>query len=821
MLAGNSKATKEEKPGDQLSQSAESAFATRRNGTRSREVDDLVQEVASLRNRLSKLSEASRRVSENLDVNTVLQEVIDNARNLTNARYGALLTYKQSGGIQDFITSGLSPHEMKLLNSSPQGLGLLGYMNEIREPLRLADISSHPSSVGFPDNHPPMKTFIGMSIHHRGQHVGNIYLTEKERGREFTSEDQDILVMFASQAGAAVYNARRYQEEQHARADLEALVNISPVGVLVFDAKTGNLVSANDETRRIVGRLNTSGRSLDQLLETIGLKRADGSEIPIDELPTTRAAKTGKDVLADEVVIHLPDGRAITTLVNARPIRQDDGDVVSVVVTMQDITFMEEMKRQRTEFLGNLSHELRTPLTAIKGSTSTMLSFPHQLDRVETRQFLRVIDEQVDRMRLLLTDLFDMTQLETGTLSVEPVPTDLGGLLVEASEAYSPEHGRDDSVEVYVAPTLPLVMADRRRITQVIGKLLATASRHSPASSAISIRAHPKDLFVSVSVGSEGGDADSPHELGRHSGTTDGLVRSRRERDDLDLAICKGIVEAHGGRLYVVRGERPGSKFTFTIPVAQRAEQIAEQGLVNPRSAHHPEVRKARVLFVGDDPQTARHIRSILTEAGFSVVLTCGPDGANRFIETQKPNLVLVEPPSPWDDGLELLQHIDGISDAPTIFVAGHEWDQQMGRAFKVGVTDYIAKPFAATELIARINVALLRERVDSGKESRPYRHGDLVIDYVERRVTVAGRSIDLTVTEYKLLAELSNAAGRVLTHEQLLRRVWGTLYSSDVRVVRTFIKELRFKLGDDAAHPDYIFTEFGVGYRMPRPSRS
>ena len=197
------------------------------------------------------------------------------------------------------------------------------------------------------------------------------------------------------------------------------------------------------------------------------------------------------------------------------------------------------------------------------------------------------------------------------------------------------------------------------------------------------------------------------------------------------------------------------------------------------------------------------------------------PDGANRFIETQKPNLVLVEPPSPWDDGLELLQHIDGISDAPTIFVAGHEWDQQMGRAFKVGVTDYIAKPFAATELIARINVALLRERVDSGKESRPYRHGDLVIDYAERRVTVAGRSIDLTVTEYRLLAELSNAAGRVLTHEQLLRRVWGTLYSSDVRVVRTFIKELRFKLGDDAAHPDYIFTEFGVGYRMPRPSRS
>ena len=201
MKAGYSPESTEGQPADRLSSPAEPSSTSGQNGVASVEPSHLLQDIESLRTRLSKLSEASLRVSETLDVNTVLKEVIDNARDLTGARYGALLTYDQSGGIQDFITSGLSAEETALLNVMPKGLGLLGYMNEIREPLRLADISSHPSSVGFPENHPPMKTFLGMPIRHRGEHVGNIYLTEKEGGRAFTSEDQDVLVMFASQAG--------------------------------------------------------------------------------------------------------------------------------------------------------------------------------------------------------------------------------------------------------------------------------------------------------------------------------------------------------------------------------------------------------------------------------------------------------------------------------------------------------------------------------------------------------------------------------------------------------------------------------------------
>jgi len=168
--------------------------------------------------------------------------------------------------------------------------------------------------------------------------------------------------MFATQTALVITGTRRHAEESQARADMEALFNILPVGVLVFDGKTGVLISLNEETRRIVGTLKAPGRDLSQLLEVMTLKTPDGREIPIEELPTTKAMRSGQTVLADEVVIHLHDGRVINRLVNARPIHRQDGEIVSVVATLQDITPLETAKRQRREFLDMVSNELTTPL---------------------------------------------------------------------------------------------------------------------------------------------------------------------------------------------------------------------------------------------------------------------------------------------------------------------------------------------------------------------------------------------------------------------------------------------------------------------------
>ena len=796
--------------------------APRQGGATPAESSRLPQEIESLRTRLSKLSQASLRVSETLDVNTVLREVIDNARDLTGARYGALLTYDPSGGIQDFITSGISAEELDRLHVSPKGLGLLAHMNEIREPLRLADISSHPSSVGFPQNHPPMKTFLGMPIRHRGEHVGNIYLTEKEGGRDFAGEDQDVLVMFASQAGAAIFNARRYQDEQKAKADLEALVNISPVGVLVFDAETGNLVSANDETRRIVGNIHAPGRSLNELLEVMSIRRPDGSDIPVDQLPTMRALRQGENVLAEEVVIHLPDGRAVTTLVNARPILRDGGEIVSVVATIQDITPLEQMKRQRAEFMNNVSHELRTPLTSIKGSASTLLNSPYPVGPVENRQFLRVIDEQADRMRDLINDLVDITHIEAGTLSVSPEPTDVADLLDQVREAHDRQGAPNSRVEVELPPDIPRVMADNRRILQVLSNLVASVLMHPSETSAVRIRVFPRESHVAFTVGGEtAGSGATPPATGPGGNPSNlhRIVERQTGRGDLGITICRGIIEAHGGRLTVGEGDsgEPGS-FMFTMPIAARQGR-AEQG---PDKTSTPDSDKGRALVLAlvVDPETSRLVRNTLSGERYITHAVKDPTEAGQLIERQDPDVILLEPMLPWSDGFEALVRIGRISNAPVILVAGQEWHQQIGRAFELGAYDYIAKPFTSTELLARVDVALRREGATGWKESSAsYLHDDLSILYAERKVAVAGRPVHLTATEYKLLTELSTAAGRVLSHEQILRRVWGPLYANDARIVRQYVKEVRHKLGDDAARPRYIFTEPGIGYRMARPS--
>ena len=815
--------TTERKPGTG-SVSAKPSLMPLQDMLRPIDHDDLLREIESLQTRLSKLGEASLRVSDTLDVNTVLKEVIDNARDLTDARYGALLTYEQSGGIQDFITSGLSAEEIERLNTLPKGLGLLDHMNEIREPLRVSDISSHPSSVGFPENHPPMKTFLGMPIRHRGEHVGNIYLTEKEDGRDFTSEDESVLVMFASQAGAAIFNARRYQEEQQAKADMEALVNISPVGVLVFDAETGDLVSANDETRRIVGKLHAPGRSLSQLLEVMSLRRPNGSEIPVDQLPTTKALKQGESILAEEVVIHLQDGRTITTLVNARPIRRDGGDIVSVVATIQDITPLEEMKRQRAEFLGDVSHQLRTPLTAIKGSASTLLNSTYPLDPAETRQFLRVIDEQSEHMRRLINDLVDVTQIEAGILTVNPEPTELTDILDEAREAYLLDGKGSNKAEVDLSPSLPRVMADRRRVLQVLANLLSCVSRYSHKSSTVKISASPQDLHVEITVDNVSAGEAGPGPLddfARRTATVPEVAGRKNGTDDMTIAICEGIVEAHGGRLSADGGdEGRGTGFTFTIPAVDEAEHVAGSPSAWPASGLHSDQELVRILAVSDSGETARYLRNTLTQAGFTAVITDDSDDVERAIDAQKPRVILLELTQSWDDGLQMLVRVGRISDAPVIVMAGHGWDQHLGRAFELGAFDYVAKPFTSTEIMARIGIAL-RGRSVAGKDetSGHYQSGELSIDYGEREVIVSGHPIHLTATEYKLLTELSTCAGRVVTHEQLLRRVWGPLHTGDSRIVRTYVKELRHKLGDNASRPTYIFNEPGVGYRMPKPS--
>lgn len=168
----------------------------------------------------------------------------------------------RSGQFQEFVTHGLESNEHQQLLDLPEGPELWEYLREITQPLRLKDLSSHFVALGLPQHTLMDRSFLGMPVRHQGVQVGLFYLLDKTNEREFTEKDEETLALFTAQAGAAIANARKHHDEQQAKADLEALVNTTPVGVVVFDAKSGRLVSLNQEMRRIAGDTCKPGASI-------------------------------------------------------------------------------------------------------------------------------------------------------------------------------------------------------------------------------------------------------------------------------------------------------------------------------------------------------------------------------------------------------------------------------------------------------------------------------------------------------------------------------------------------------------------------------
>ncbi|MDQ4076457.1 MAG: GAF domain-containing protein, partial [Chloroflexota bacterium] len=170
------------------------------------------QAVQQQAEQLRALHEASIAITSSLALETVLQQVSDLSRKLLRARYAALGVFDEEGRIKQFITSGIDPHTRAAIGQLPQGLGLLGYLMRAGEPIRVDDIQAHPESVGFPPNHPPMKTLLGIPLLYKGELLGDLYLTEKAGGLPFDEEDEELLLLFGAQAAAALANARLAQQ---------------------------------------------------------------------------------------------------------------------------------------------------------------------------------------------------------------------------------------------------------------------------------------------------------------------------------------------------------------------------------------------------------------------------------------------------------------------------------------------------------------------------------------------------------------------------------------------------------------------------------
>ncbi len=654
---------------------------------------------------------------------------------------------------------------------------------------------------------------------------GHIYWVETQIVPVY--DDRGTMVAFETSGRDITERVRAQQEQtrllalaEDERKRLEGVVDSSPVGILVASAG-GQMLAVNREAQRIFRLQHQPEFGADYYLRAAVWRRPDGTPYLREALPLERALRRDETVRAEEVTLAFPDGHTLLTLVNATPLTSAEGTVSGAILVVEDLSSLDEMEKRRNEFLGMVSHELRTPLTAIKGAAATALS-SQSLDYSESRELFRVIDQQSDMLRDLINNLLDMSRIEAGALSINPVPTDLRGVVQEALEILKRAMGARE-IQASLPSTLPKVRADGRRVAQVLTNLLHNATKFSPREAPIAVSVDHDASYLTVRVQDHGRGIPPdklPPLFKKFSQVhTDSAQRSGT---GLGLAICKGIVEAHGGRIWANSpGEGRGTTFGFTLPVAAEAPAVIAEAAA--RAEHVAATvragRRSSVLSVDDDPQSLRYIRRTLEMGGYEAIVTGDPAQCIRLIQQHAPDLVLLDMKLPGTSGFDLLQRIRELSGVPVIFLTGSDQGDSSVRALKAGADDYVTKPFSPSELLARIEVVIRRRVVPPVSEVQPTLVlGDLAISFAERKVTRAGQPVSLTATEYKLLYHLASHPGQVLTHDQLLERVWGAEYQGDTELLRSMMRNLRRSLGDDARHPRYVLTEPQVGYRMAKP---
>lgn len=534
-----------------------------------RALDDVTsaeRQRLELASQLELIDSAAIAITAELELDTVLHRIVDLAREVVGARYAALGVADERGQIVSFLASGMSEEEQAALPHSPHGRGILGLLISERETIRLADLRTHPASVGFPEGHPEMRSFLGVPITSRGRVLGNLYLTEKRVAREFTDGDARLVELLARYAGVAIENAALYQRAEAQQARLQAIIDQLPEAVILVEPDPERVTLANTQATKLLGWDIDPPMPLDAFLAVNPRTQLDDTPISPVDLPVMRALRHG-ETSRQEVRMARPDGSAITALVNAAPVRGADGRITAAIAVFQDITGIKDAEQLKDDFLSLVSHELRTPMTTIQGGALLLLQSGDTLDDETRHAILTDIAGESHRLAGLVENMVQLANIRAGRFGMDSEPIHLRTLLqraVDAMREQAPEHPFDLQVERDL-----LALGDPGRLDQVVRNLLHNAVKYAPATTPIEVHAVRGDNgTVVISVRDHGpgiDEEDLPFVFDRFERGTQARLRNTAGMG-LGLYLAKHLIEAHGGQIWIERPPDGGTSVRFSVP---------------------------------------------------------------------------------------------------------------------------------------------------------------------------------------------------------------------------------------------------------------
>lgn len=489
---------------------------------------------------------------------------------------------------------------------------------------------------------------------------------------------------------------------------------------------------------------------------------------------------------------------------------------------------------QHAGVLFSLIDELRSALVFIIGCASTLVSEHYAWSKEEVGAFLGLINSKAKDSIQMLENVRDISKLELNELELRARPVNLKRLIQHVAQQLM-DHNDHVDIRMEIPDDLPMVDLDAIRMSRGLQNLLESILKLS-FDSKIRIRAQQVNTTIQVDINYQG--MRLPENLGEESlkDVLEARLQNPQMVRDFSLRfyIAQGIFRAHNGRFWmedasleagnqhtVLHLSLPLSRSALSAPSPSelyRADFATELTPIS-RSANRP---KTKVLVIDHDPKVLDQLKSQSDFEDFNVIHAREGAAGLELAAIDRPDIILLSYTLPDADGLTICKELRHITTIPIIVMANAADEETTIQCLNAGADDCIPKPLRTRELLARIRADLRRtvltDIADKSNGDTVLKAGDLIIDFSQRRVTRQGKPIDLTPIEYKLLYNLVMNKGRILTHEQLVSRVWGPMFRQETQYLWVNISRLRAKLESDPAKPQFILTERGVGYSFHNP---
>lgn len=679
----------------------------------------------------------------------------------------------------------------------------------------------------------------------RGQHLMLFPITDSARitggvlasavgSGQFAIEDANLMKSLAHAAGQALVRTMLTGVMTEKGGRLEAILRSIYEGIVFVD-NTGRVAFANTQFAELtaINPADILYREPQTLLDQLAAESADPDKT-YQQLHSAVISVLDDSAGEDYPILEIPlasRDREINVEF-ARITGTVDSAYLGWIAIVRDSSRFKHLFSAQMSLLDIMSERIRVPHAELRGLVTTLIESHNRLNNSERARFLRRVEKNVEAMGELWENFLDIYHLELTGLVLEREESDLYDILQRALESrIFSENRRQFQVE---APArLPLARVDELRIERALSNVLQSALALSPPGAPIKLRLEGRGAELRVYIHAQG-VAVPQNEVERlfdplyqfnEDGTTSGL--------GLGLYLARELAERHGGRLWAECAAGKGTSFTLALPTSDGASVVtppaqAESAAVEAAGApdearsagYSVQKRQPKTIMVIEGKSSLVNVlRARLDAQGYEILTYRSSEEALRDLNAVRLDLIVLDVNLPDANSLDVCDRIRKRSQVPIIMLADEASEAEEVRALQqFGADAFITRPISEERLLARVDVILKRVADLPVRTRDPLDLGDLVIDFARREVYLSNKPIELTRIEYDLLNALALNENQVLTHKQLLDKVWGPEYQAETQYLWVNVSRLRKKLEPTPDSSRYIYTQQGVGYVFRRP---